>query len=122
VIVIDYARTESALVEIRTYADHGNAGDPLCELGEKDITVDVDLAQLERAVRPATSIVSQASWLEDLGVEALVEEGRQLWTEGAAAGSLVALRARSRIREAEALVADDGLGGFLVAEWEIASI
>ncbi len=117
VIVIDYARESSDLVEVRTYAEHGRAGDPLAGIGTKDITADVDLEQLQRAIRPADSISTQAEWLGSLGVESLVEEGRRLWEEGAASGSLAALKARSRIREAEALVEADGLGGFLVAQW-----
>ncbi len=117
IIVIDYARLESQAVEIRTYAEHGYAGDPLDMPGSKDITVDVDLKQLQRAVEPATSIETQAQWLESLGIGELVEEGRALWTDGAAAGSLDALRGRSRIREAEALLDADGLGAFLVARW-----
>jgi hypothetical protein len=35
---------------------------------------------------------------------------------GAAAGDLAALKARSRVREAEALLDPAGLGGFLVAQ------
>jgi hypothetical protein len=40
-----------------------------------------------------------------------------VWSERAGVGDLTALRARSRIREAEALVAGDGLGSFRVLEW-----
>ena len=36
---------------------------------------------------------------------------------GAGIGDLAALRGRSRIREAEALCAADGLGGFTVMHW-----
>ena len=118
VIVIDYCRTASADVEVRTYAQHGPGGDPLEHLGLKDITVDVDLAQLEQ-VRPASATRTQADWLVAHGIEDLVEEGRRVWAESAAVGDLAALRMRSRIREAEALVEPTGLGGFTVAEWEI---
>lgn len=119
VIVIDYARTETVAVEIRTYADHERGGDPLVGLGTKDITVDVDLAQLQAAVRPADAVTLQADWLARNGIEELVEEGRQMWEAGAATGSLAALRGRSRVREAEALTERSGLGGFYVAEWAI---
>ena len=117
VVVIDYARLRSADVEVRTYADHGRAGEPLEQLGTKDITVDVDLEQLQQRVAPADSIETQAEWLERHGVGALVEEGSREWEATAAVGDLAALKARSRIREADALLAADGLGGFLVAEW-----
>ena len=118
VIVVDYCRRHSADVEIRTYAQHGRAGSPLEHVGWKDITVDVDLSQLE-AVRPASSIRSQAEWLTSHGIDELVEEGRRVWDASASVGDLAALRMRSRIREAEALLEPSGLGGFTVAEWVI---
>ena len=46
-----------------------------------------------------------------------MEEGRRVWSDRAAVADLEALRARSRISEAEALVAPDGLGAFRVLEW-----
>ena len=119
VVVIDYARLASADVEVRTYASHGRAGDPLEQLGTKDITVDVDLEQLQHRVASAERVVTQAEWLGQHGIAALVEEGRQAWEASAAVGDLAALKARSRIREADALLAHDGLGGFLVAEWVV---
>lgn len=119
VIVLDYARTSSAEVEVRTFSEHGRAGDPLVALGTKDITVDVDLEQIQRVTRPADRISSQASWLRAHGLDELVDEGRLAWAEGAARGDLAALRGRSRVREGEALAAEDGLGGFTVAEWSV---
>lgn len=120
VIVIDYARLRSEDVEIRTYAEHQQAGEPLQALGDKDITVDVDLEQLQRVVAPADRISTQADWLVGHGIESLVEEGRRIWEASAGIGDLAALKARSRIREAEALMDPVGLGGFLVAEWLVA--
>ncbi len=117
IIVVDYARLRSSDVEIRTYAEHGRAGDPLEGLGTKDITTDVDLEQLQRIVGAADNISTQADWLALHGIEALVEEGRRIWETNAAVGDLTSLRARSRVREAEALTEADGLGGFTVAEW-----
>lgn len=119
VIVIDYARLGSAEVEIRTYAEHERAGDPLVALGTKDITVDVDLEQLQRVVGPADRICSQAEWLAGHGIGELVEEGKRRWEQSAGIGDLSALKFRSRINEAGALTAQDGLGGFLVAEWVV---
>lgn len=120
-IVIDYARTRSEDVELRTYAEHGRAGDPLAQLGTKDITVDVDLEQLQAVVGAAGRIMTQAEWLTLHGIDELVEEGRRIWHESAGVGDLAALKARSRVREAEALVEPTGLGGFLVAEWVVDS-
>ncbi len=119
VITIDYARARSDEVRIRTYADHGDAGDPLARLGTKDITVDVDLFQLQARVRRADVVVTQAEWLETHGISDLVAQGRRIWQAGAATGSLDALKARSRVREAEALLDPGGLGGFTVVEWTI---
>lgn len=119
IIVVDYARFRSNDVEIRTYAEHGRAGDPLEGLGTKDITADLDLEQLQRIVGAADHISTQADWLALHGIDALVDEGRQLWESGAGVGDLASLRGRSRIREAEALTDPAGLGGFWVAEWSV---
>ncbi|MFT7475959.1 MAG: SAM-dependent MidA family methyltransferase [Verrucomicrobiales bacterium] len=119
IVVLDYARLSSERVEVRTYAGHGRAGDPLEALGTKDITVDVDLAQLQASAGVATTISTQAHWLGAHGLMELVADGRRSWAEGAAVGDLAALKARSRIREAEALVEMTGLGGFTVAEWVV---
>jgi hypothetical protein len=40
-----------------------------------------------------------------------------MWVERAHIGDLAAVRARSRVREAEALVDLDGLGAHRVLEW-----
>ena len=119
VIVIDYARQRSDEVQIRTYADHGEAGDPLVGLGTKDITVDVDLFQLQARVRSADDVCDQATWLRRHGLDELVEEGQRMWEAQAATGSLEALKGRSRLREAEALTEPTGLGGFLISRWAI---
>ncbi len=117
VLVIDYARSDTAAVEVRTYREHGRAGHVLSNLGRKDVTVDVDLEVLQRRVRPADSISSQADWLRSFGIEDLVAEGQAIWQENAALGGLKALEGLSRVREAEALCDLSGLGGFSVCEW-----
>ena len=119
VIVIDYSRERSDEVQIRTYADHGDAGDPLVGLGTKDITVDVDLFQLQARVRSADDVCDQATWLRRHGLDELVEQGQRIWEAQAATGSLEALKGRSRLREAEALTEPSGLGGFSVSRWAI---
>jgi hypothetical protein len=60
---------------------------------------------------------SQAQFLALHGIDELVVEGRQAWTERAHVADLAALRGRSRVREAEALTDPGGLGGFTVVEW-----
>ena len=119
ILVIDYARLHSSEVTLRTYANHEQAGDPLVGLGTKDITVDLDLAQIQNRTRVADSIRTQADWLSHLGIADLVAEGQRIWEESAAVGDLAALKAKSRVREAESLMDTVGLGGFLVAEWVV---
>ena len=117
VLLIDYGTaTTVELVGrpfIRTYRNHtvGHRVGP--DTNAVDITVDVPFDQLPRG----TALATQAAWLERLGIGALVEEGRRVWTERAHVGDLAAVRARSRVGEAEALCDPKGLGGFIVAEW-----
>lgn len=121
VVVIDYAVARTADVAgrsptdwLRTYRGHERGGAPLTDLGHQDVTVEVALDQLGLA---ANRTISQAQWLREHGIDALVDEGRRTWAERAHLGDLTALRARSRVSEADALLDPGGLGGFLVAEW-----
>jgi len=118
-LVFDYGATTAELAGrdpstwLRTYRQHDRGGSPLDGPGTQDITCEVPLDQL-----PAAHVVArQAEWLRRWGIDVLVEEGRRQWSEGAAAGGLAALRGRSRIREAEALLDEGGLGAFWVLEW-----
>jgi SAM-dependent MidA family methyltransferase len=116
VVVVDYGtRTTSELAErewLRTYREHGRGGDPLRDPGTQDITCDIGFDQLG-----PHKLTEQADWLRRHGIDALVDHARATWTERAAIGDLEALKARSRVTEADALLDADGLGGFLVAEW-----
>ena len=114
---MDYGRLRSEEVEVRTFSQHGKAGDPLRDLGTKDITVDVDFEALQQRVRTADTLEQQRTWLERLGIDDLVAEGRAIWEREAAVGGLDAIRGLSRVKEAEALRDPHGLGGFWVAEW-----
>ena len=82
-------------------------------LGEQDITCEVAVDQLP----PPAQDRSQADWLRVHGIDELVEEGRAIWRERAAIGDLEAMRARSRVTEADALLDPAGLGAFRVLEW-----
>jgi SAM-dependent MidA family methyltransferase len=121
VVVIDYARTTGEMAGrpwrewLRTYRGHERGDHYLAGPGTQDITADVALDQLPR---PST-VQSQAEFLAEHGIDDLVEEGRRAWAERAAAPDLDAFRARSRVREAEALTDPGGLGGFTVAQWII---
>lgn len=124
VVVVDYASTSvdmgaRATAEwLRTYRNQQRGGHPLDDPGRQDITCEVAIDQLAR-VRPPALVETQAEFLQRHGIDELVEEGRRIWTERAALGDLAAFKARSRVREAEALTATDGLGAFTVAEWKI---
>lgn len=84
--------------------------------GSQDITCEVALDQLSKAVTP-TSVSTQREWLAEWGIDELVEDGRRYWEEHAAAPTVEAFRARSRVGEAEALSDPAGLGDFRVLEW-----
>lgn len=117
VVAIDYGvRTTAELVGrgwLRTYRGHTRGADPFETPGSCDITADVPFDQLP----VAATITTQAEFLRRWGIDELVDEGRREWSRAAGVGGLDALRARSRVAEAEALLDLDGLGGFLVAEW-----
>lgn len=124
IVLFDYGRSTAEMATVpqaswlRTYRGHGRGGDPFTELGTQDITVDVALDQLERVLGPGRRS-AQAEFLRAHGIDELVEEGRRIWHERAHLGDLEALRARSRVREAEALLDPDGLGGFWVLDWSV---
>ncbi len=118
VVAFDYGvATTAELAErggwLRTYRRHERGTDPFADPGERDITTDLAVDQLPTPDRQRP----QAGFLRDHGIEELVEEGRSYWREHAGIGDLAALRMRSRVREAEALLDPSGLGGFLCLEW-----
>lgn len=122
VVILDYASSSAELAArpstewLRTYRAHERGTAVLLDVGEQDITCEVALDQLAR-VRPPVDVTTQAEWLVRHGIGPLVEAGRVAWTEGAARGDLAALRGRSRVREAEALLDPAGLGAFRVITW-----
>jgi SAM-dependent MidA family methyltransferase len=83
-------------------------------VGEQDITVEVAIDQLPAA----SSVSTQADFLRRHGIDALVDEGKHVWEERASRPDLEAMKMRSRVSEAEALLDASGLGGFSVLEWE----
>jgi len=121
-LVIDYGATTADLAArpamgwLRTFAGNERGGHPLDSPGTRDITADVAIDQVSIDHAPSL-LTSQRAYLTDLGIEVLVEEGRRIWAERATAPDVAALRARSRIGEAEALTEAGGLGDFVVLEW-----
>lgn len=118
VIAFDYGvATTAELAErggwLRTYRRHERSDDPFREPGQWDITTDLAVDQLPTPQLQRT----QAAALRDHGIDDLVEEGRVYWHQHAGVADLAAMRMRSRVREAEALLDPSGLGGFLCLEW-----
>jgi hypothetical protein len=64
------------------------------------------------------AVRSQAQWLQLHDIDELVDEGKRYWEAHAARPDLEAIKMRSRISEAEALLEPNGLGAFLVCEWQ----
>jgi SAM-dependent MidA family methyltransferase len=124
VVVIDYADVTASLAArpwrswLRTYRGHEPGGPPLDAPGSQDITCEVAVDQVVRG-RPLASDRPQAEFLAASGIDALVEEGRRVWSERASVGDLAAVRGRSRVGEAEALTDPAGLGAFRVLEWVV---
>ncbi len=122
-ILVDYVAPWSELVArrggwLRTYAGHTRGANPLHAPGSQDITADVPVEMIRRAVArtglQVVSEISQADWLAELGVAALVEDGRRRWEAGVAAPDLDAIAGRSRAVEAAALTDPAGLGAHTV--------
>lgn len=120
VLTIDYcvARTAGLVLRpwrewLRTYRGHERGSHYLRDVGQQDITVEVCLDQLPEP----DAVRTQAQFLQRWGIDELVAEGRTAWEAAAGAPNLAALRMRSRVREAESLLAPEGLGSFIVTEW-----
>jgi len=124
VVAIDYTSSTPELARrpqwdwLRTYRAHDRGVGPLVAPGSQDITVEVAVDQLAAAVVP-TRRSTQADWLGRHGIDELVEEGRRIWNASASRPGIDAMRARSRVSEAEALVDAGGLGAFEVLEWDL---
>lgn len=98
---------------LRTYRGHERGAHYLVDPGRQDITTEVAVDQLPEP----DAVRSQAQWLQLHGIDELVAEGKSYWEAHAARPDLAAMRMRSRISEAEALLDPTGLGGFTVLEW-----
>jgi SAM-dependent MidA family methyltransferase len=123
-VVVDYVEPVAELAArgatawLRTYRDHAPGVLPLQAPGEQDITSDVPLEYLvhaaDRVGLTVALVATQADWLRAHGVDDLVAEARRGWDERAHVGDLEALRHRSRVGEAAALLDPAGLGAHRV--------
>lgn len=125
IVAIDYCTALTAEVVsmpwrewLRTYAGHNRGAHYLKDVGQQDITTQVIIDQLTE-VREPDSVRSQSQFLQLWGIDDLVAEGKRLWEESAASPTLAAMKMRSRVSEAEALLDPAGLGNFTVLEWRI---
>ena len=125
VLVFDYCSSATAEVAsmpwrewLRTYAQQQRGVHYLKNVGEQDITTQVCIDQLA-AVREPDAVRTQSQFLQLWGINDLVEEGRALWAASAARPNLDAIKMRSRITEADALLDPTGLGNFMVLEWRL---
>jgi SAM-dependent MidA family methyltransferase len=119
-LVIDYGVPLTAELALRpwrewlrTYRGNQRGDHYLVAPGTQDITTDIPFDQLPEA----DAMRTQAQFLQRWGISELVEEGKRVWEAQAARPGLEAMKMRSRISEAEALLDPSGLGNFLVAEW-----
>lgn len=121
VVVIDYADTTPSMATrpwrdwLRTYRAHARGSHPLDDPGAQDITCEVAIDQL----RPPALDRSQAEFLRAHGIDELAAEARAAWQARAHVGDLDAVKARSRVSEADALLDPAGLGAFRVLEWRV---
>lgn len=119
VVAFDYTSTTEAMAArsylewVRTYRGQARGGGPLDAPGSQDVTCEVAVDQLPAALETRTQADALRAW----GIEDLVAEGRRIWSQRAHLGDLAALRARSRVREADALLDPEGLGGFTMLRW-----
>jgi len=119
-LVIDYmSPTTEALAGrpwrewLRTYRGHQRGDHYLVAPGTQDITSEIAIDQL---AAPDT-IRTQSQWLQLHGIGEFVAEGKRYWEQHASRPDLEAMRMRSRIGEAEALLDPSGLGAFTVLEY-----
>jgi len=124
VVVIDYCTPITASLAmrpwrewLRTYRQQQRGEHYLVGPGSQDITSEVCIDQLAALAGDPDTVRTQAQWLQLWGIDDLVEEGRKRWEAAAHAPDLAAMKARSRVREAEALLDPAGLGSFTVLEW-----
>lgn len=107
----------SGLGWLRTHRHHDRGSSWIRDPGSCDVTADVATDQVQAEHR--AEVCTQAEFLNAHGIDRLVSEGRALWADHAGVGDLKALAARSRMREAEALLDPDGMGGFKALLWRV---
>lgn len=128
-IVVDYIEPASELVSrgqdgwLRTVRAHERGASCLDAPGEQDITADVPLEYILHAAATLGLTLehetTQREWLHGLGIDDLVAQARAEWDRRAHVGDLDALKNRSRVSEAAALVDPGGLGAHRVLVFSV---
>jgi SAM-dependent MidA family methyltransferase len=125
ILLFDYCTPTTAVAAatpwrewLRTYVGHERGGHYLSQPGEQDITVQVMIDQLSAVIEPE-AVRSQSQFLQLWGIDELVDEGRRAWEAAAAKPDLAAMKMRSRISEARALLDPVGLGNFSALTYRI---
>ena len=125
ILLFDYCTPTTAVAAaspwrewLRTYVGHERGAHYLAQPGTQDITVQVMIDQLSAVVEPE-AVRSQSQFLQLWGIDELVEEGRLAWEAAASKPDLAAMKMRSRISEAQALLDPAGLGNFSALTYRI---
>lgn len=118
VLIFDYCTPLTAIAVaqpwrewLRTYVGHEKGQHYLQIPGHQDITAQVMIDQLAMVKAPE-SVRSQSQFLQLWGIDELVAEGKTAWAAAAASPNVTAMKMRSRISEASALLDPNGLGSF----------
>jgi SAM-dependent MidA family methyltransferase len=125
VFIFDYCSESTGEIAVspwrewlRTYKGHERGVHYLIEPGSQDITTQVMIDQLVKAV-PELSVAQQSEWLHKWGIDELVSEGNKYWEEHKSVPDIYAMKMRSRANESQALTSQDGLGAFSVLELDL---
>ena len=119
-LLFDYCSAATAEIALtpwrewlRTYRDQGRGTHYLSDPGSQDITAQVMLDQL-----PSGSITStQAGFLQEWGIDDLVNEGITYWERMKHAPDVAAMKMRSRFIESSLLISQKGMANFNVLVW-----
>ena len=122
-LLFDYCtETTAAVAEmpwrewLRTYKDHDRGGHYLLAPGSQDITAQVVIDQLPNGYET----MSQAKFLDQWGINELVNEGFAYWKTLTSMPDIAAIKMRSRKNESHCLKSKTGLGSFSAMIWTAA--
>jgi SAM-dependent MidA family methyltransferase len=122
VLVFDYCSQSTSEIAVspwrewlRTYKDHERGVHYLLDPGSQDITSQVMVDQL-MVVAPELTVSKQSDWLQQWGIQDLVDDGAKYWERHKSSPDIYAIKMRSRNNEAKIVSNIAGLGAFLVLE------